>query len=249
MRNAYVGGDIDFTGDLRLVYICFIIILLLVLYVFIIILLKGRAFKDNYLYDMAFGKFGRFLWIPILINGGMVLIPFVFNDIKVANRDDQAAAIAALVMNLLVLFGYIFIYCMLPKCNENIYSFVFKKCFLSAAASYQIYFFFNNLITIFYFGDQPLNTHADSRRTASWICICIFGVIIGLLTWFWKDVCMGGMGLLFQIGFFVLSNGDKPIDKSGRRNKGNYFSSIIFTIALAVEIGFLIATKKKEVLQ
>lgn len=211
-------------------------------------LLKGRAFKDNNLYDMAFSQFGRFLSLPTLLNGALCLIPLVFDEMSPLDRDEKTAAIVALVFNLLCLIGFILIYVKLPKCGGSIPTFVFKKGFISTCIAYHIYFFFNNIITIAYF-DDPLGIKAEDRRTGSWICILLFGIIIGLFTWFFQDVVVGLMGFLFNVAFFVLSSADKPRKELGNRNDGNYACSIICFIALAVEVGALIAIKKKEVLQ
>lgn len=224
--------------------------LLLGAYVFFIMILKGNAFKDNYLYDMAFSKFGRFLFIPLLITGTMCLIPLTYDSLDYGSRNEKTAAIVALIFNIICLFCLIFIYCMLPECHDSIPAFIFKKCFISVSMAYQIYFFFNNIITIAYF-DDPLLLKADQRRTWSWICMIIFSVVIGALTWLWKDVSIGVMGTLFNIAFFVLSNADLPKDNipPGNRNKGNYIVSIIFSIVLAIESGALIALKKQEVMK
>lgn len=244
LRGDAYQGDLDFTGDKFVIYICFIIILLLAAYVFFIMVLKGMALKDNYLYDMAFGKYGRFLFLPLLFTGGLCLIPIIKNSLDDYNRNNTASAVVALVFNIICLFSLIFIYCMLPECIDSTLSFVFKKCFVSATMAYHIYFFFNNVITIAYFED-PLLLKASQRNTWSWICICIFSVIIGILVWLWREVCMGVMGILFNVAFFVISSKNSP----EVRIKGNYISSIIFMIALGIEVGALIFIKKKEVMK
>ncbi len=218
--------------------------LLLGVYVFFIMILKGNAFKDNALYDMAFGKFGRFLFIPLLVTGGMCMIPLICADMDAFKRNDQGACIAALILNLIALFALIFIYCMLPLCGDCIPARIFKKCFVSVTIAYHIFFFFNNCITIGYFGNP-----SGDRHMWSWLCMIIFGIIIGVLVWIWKDVAIGVLGTLFNIAFFVLSNSDRPKDEGGSRIQGNYIVSIIFMIVLAIETGALIALKKQEVMK
>lgn len=249
LRSGYLGGDIDITGDKRLVYVAFITMLALAFYVWIINLIKGRAFKDPLLYDMAYGKFARFLFIPILFTGGMTMIPLIYDLLDDSSRNETVAAIVALIFNLICIGSFIFIYCMMPACGESKLCFVFKKCFVSSCIAYQIFFFFNNVITIAYMADYPELVKVDQRHTGSWICICLFGLIIAALMFIWKDIFIGVMGLIFQIGFFVMSACDVPPEDGGARLKGNYISSIIFSILLVVEIAIVLILKGKEVLQ
>ena len=247
LRSGYVGGDIDFTGDKRVVYICFVLYLLLTFYLLAIMALKGTVIKNALLYDMAFGKWSRFLSIPTLITGVMCLIPLAYDNISPDNRNEKTAAVFALIFNILCMAAYIFIYLRMPGCNEDKLCFLLKKGYISCAIAYHIYFFFNDVITIAYFDDR-FSKHVDSRHTGSWICICLYGLIIGGLTWFWTDVVMCVVGLLFQIAFLTMSALDKSREDFGNRLKGNFICSIIFMILLFAELVAVIILKKDNIL-
>ncbi|MCQ2818432.1 MAG: hypothetical protein MJ252_14285 [archaeon] len=246
LRSGYVGGDIDFTGDKRVVYICFVILLAFTFYVAVIIFLKGTVIKEALLYDMVFGKWARFLSIPILLTGTMCLIPLVYDTLDGSDRNEKAAAVVALIFNLICIGGLIFIYLQMPPCADNYLCLAFKKGFVSSAIAYHIYFFFNNVITIAYF-DDPLMKHVDARHTGSWICICLFGAIIGGITWLWNDLIIGLMGFLFQVAFLTMSALDKKKKDFGARLTGNFVCSIIFVIILFCELIALILLKRGEI--
>ena len=223
--------------------------------VFVLMVLKGWVLRDQ-AYNLAFSKYGRFTSIPLLFTCGIVLIPLAWKEEHPADhskkwyKEFRNCFIVGLVFCIFALAGFIVIYILMPKCN-SIIAFVFKKGFISWSIACLIWYFidccfeanlYNYEYQILDYGEKiltgfeersPPEIHPKARKRAGYACMVLYGVLIGVLGFLFKDVVMPVCGMFLLMGQMVVSAKAKKkpdgykflgyLDDPGFRRKGNWW--------------------------
>lgn len=262
------GINLALLPDKYILYGIVGILIILSLVVLVILLLKGSKIMDSVVYNIAFGNPGKFLPIPILLSTACLLIPLIqrqLNEDKFyENIFHQLRYGFGFCFSFICMAAFAFIYFMTNKCTESIFAFLFKKCFISANFAFHLFHFFYN-VTYFYFwmDFDSYNTKHSSEdfawnnklKNISWICMLIFGGILGAGTWFLKDLCLAVMGILFQIGFIMYASGlpitilEEEIYDLKKIKIVNILVPSILMVVLSAEVAIVAVMKKKECLE
>lgn len=257
--------DYYFTPHKVLHYILFIILILLALLVAVLMLLKGNVVKDNAVYEMAFSQFGKFLVIPMFLTWGMEMIPLCQQDRweggHAKTSDEVACKATCMIFALLCSIAYIIIYIKLNKTNKEIWSFLYKKCFISACIAYHLFMFLNSLSDLIRDDNarkkHPKNIYDDLERI-SYVWMILYGLGLGFMSFWFDDVVMAFYGMMFNMGFMISSARTpkrltdwKKIPVGAlllQRITGNLVCSIIFFVAFIALIVIILVRKKKDIM-
>ncbi|MCQ2818254.1 MAG: hypothetical protein MJ252_13385 [archaeon] len=225
-----------FTMDDVVMYILVSILILFCLFVLTIICLKGTVVNDSQFYDAFFSSFGKFVFVPILINCAMFFI-------GCANHQDdrKACLITSLIFAMIALGFFIFIYYTLPAPGESWMLFVYKKCFISCLIVFNFYFFFYDISHLAW------QKRLKSGEVCSEVFMIIFALLLAAGVWFLTEVASGLFSWLLYVGFVAYSaqGGDQ---RKNIRRSGELAISIIVMIALLGELIVVCALKRTEVL-
>lgn len=252
-----------FTPHKVCLYILFIILILLVLALVVFLFLRGSVIKDNSMFEMAFSKFGKFLVVPMFLTWGMEMIPIVQQNRWEGGHskaDDEVACKATcMVFALLCSGAYIFIYIKLDKTKQEIFTFIYKKCLISACIAYHCFMFLNALSDLIRDDNarkaRPKNIQKDLEGISiAWIII--YGLGIGFMSFWFDDICMAVYGMIFNMGFMINSARTNKNEEDWlkhphlnallwKRITGNLVCGIIFFVAFIALIVVIIIRKKK----
>lgn len=260
--------DTHFGNVKGMIYFLYVLFILLALFVTVCMCLKGTVIKDNKIYDMAFGQWGRFLPIPILLEVGLECITVYLDE---EGADDKNwyrnVLITALVFNIVCLALFIIIYIKMGDCGDSILAFVFKKGFVSFSIAYHGYYFFDTVILLAKEEEDDYKDHNKRFKAGSGVSMILLGILAGLGCWFWKDIVLAAVTMFFEMGIMVLSAKAKKYPKrpkgypkkaydeakdnsnDGYRILSDLIISTIMWILLLVLIVIVIVVKKKEVLK
>lgn len=244
--------DFYFTPHKVCLYFLFIILILLFLGVAVLMCLKGIVVKEMIVYQMAFSEWGKFIVIPMFLTWICELIELIqqgrWEKGKSTSSDEVACKASCMIFALLAAGGYCFIYYKLPKTNKELWTFLYKKCFISACVAYHIFLFMNALSDLI--RDDNLRRGKNIHKTLkvlSVIWIIIYSAGMGAITYFFDEICVAGFAAFFNLGFFISSaRTTKKRFYMTQRILGNLICGIIFFVAFAALIAYIVITKKME---
>ncbi len=137
-------------------------------------------------------------------------------------------------------------------CGGNIWSFLFKKGFVSACISYLTFLFFNSLSDLIRDDAYRRNKdiHKDLERL-SIAFIIIFGIALGVMAFFFADLVMAGFGFFFNMGFMISSARTKGnhFFNFVRRITGNLVSSCVFMGLFCALIIVIVLLKRQSIME
>lgn len=215
-------------------------------------------------YQLAFSQWGRFIPIVILITTGNVLIPVSWKsshpdewDGKKWNKGFLGCFSVSLIFSVIAIVFLILIYIKMGDTRDPL-GVIFKQGYISWTLGFLLWNLIDCCFELDYYnyqlklakGKLP-KYHGKARKTAGYICIIIYGILVGLFSFLKDDVICPIIGMFMVMGQMVISAkaDNKPkefediyLPGESYRSKGHLAcSTIIWILLLALEVFIILA--------